>query len=58
VWMIIGLCALWGWAGYEICQARHKQDGLDVDPWDFIIPDHLPDDWAAPVPGGTGSQVS
>jgi hypothetical protein len=56
--MIIGLCSLWAWAGYEICQARHKQDGLDVDPWDFIIPDHLPDDWGAPIPEGTGPRVS
>jgi hypothetical protein len=54
VLMIMGLCSLWAWTGYEICQARHKQNGLDVDPWDFLIPDYPPDSWGAPLPDDTG----
>lgn len=37
--LVVGLALLSGLAGYEICQARHKQHGIGVDPWEYLIPD-------------------
>lgn len=45
-------CLLWGWAGYAFCQSTHKQKGIDTDPWEFLIPDHLPDEWMHSNPKG------
>jgi hypothetical protein len=37
-------CFLWGVAGYSVCTARHKQRGLEQDPWSHVLP---------PLPPGT-----
>lgn len=44
---LLGLAAMGGIAGYQVCQLRHKQHGIDTDPWRYIAPQTPPD----PVPG-------
>lgn len=34
----IGLCAIWATVGYQLCKSRHKQRGIEVDDWSYILP--------------------
>lgn len=43
VFLLIVTFALWGWAGFEICQATHKQRGLESDPLSHVLPPLPPD---------------
>lgn len=44
--MTVGLCALWAVVGFNICKARHRQRGIEVDD---RVPDFVPSDWGPKV---------
>lgn len=49
------VCLLAGfsfWAGVEFCTARHKQRGIGVDPWEYLVPNDPSDltDGTLPTP--------
>jgi hypothetical protein len=37
--LILATCALWAWAGFEVCRATHRQRGTDVDPLSVVLPE-------------------
>ncbi len=52
-------CLLWAIVGYLLCQATHKQRGIEADrpvtdnlpvpPKPVVVPDTVPDEWTEEV---------
>jgi hypothetical protein len=35
---VIGLCAVWCLVGVQLCRSRHRQRGIEVDDWHYVLP--------------------